>query len=152
MWDVCTHEEAAKLVDMWIRLGHSTTKAAELLAEYALDKGSMDNVTVIVVWIRWGENLPPLSESEKVAGEALLECLKGPSSKQVAASLPKTIGLSSDPPLYLTSLADVKLQASYFYLSRDQNDFCVRRIGQQFPLPCWVHTPCSFDGLNKFFR
>lgn len=140
LWDVCTHQEATKLVDMWIRLGHSTTKTAELLAEYALNKGSTDNVTVIVIWIRWGENLPPLTESEKSEGEALLKCLKGPPAKQCMTLPPKTNSLSSDPPLYLTSLTNVELRASYFYLSKGQNDFCVRRLGQQFPLPCWVRT------------
>lgn len=58
LWNVCTHKEAAKFVHQLIEKGISPEGAAQALVQNALDKGTRDNVTVLIVVINWSPVLP----------------------------------------------------------------------------------------------
>jgi len=53
LWDKLTHQEVVDFVHENIALGRDSHRISELLAQHALDKGSRDNVTVIVVILKW---------------------------------------------------------------------------------------------------
>lgn len=136
LWDVCTKEEAVKSVDGWIESGKSTAEAASMLANYAYNHGSQDNITVIVIHIVWGPD--PEVESSSIARSGIIGESRSSSrsSELVQQSIPPS--LSSEPPLFLPTLVGVQLRGSYFYMGIHQNSFCSTKLGQNFPLPCWV--------------
>jgi len=53
LWDVCTHEEVAKIVHQQFEQGKSSEEVASFLCSEALRKKSEDNVTVVVTKIDW---------------------------------------------------------------------------------------------------
>jgi serine/threonine protein phosphatase PrpC len=53
LWDKLTHQEVIDFVHEHLALGQSPQHISELLAQHALDKGSRDNVTVIIVLLKW---------------------------------------------------------------------------------------------------
>jgi len=61
LWDVCTHREAADLVNEAFKNGKNPTDVSKELVKYALDRRTEDNVTVVVIKIDW-EETPPQSE------------------------------------------------------------------------------------------
>jgi serine/threonine protein phosphatase PrpC len=58
LWDKMTHQEAVDFVAERMTGGHSAQEISSLLANKALDLGSMDNVTVIVVFLKWKAPTP----------------------------------------------------------------------------------------------
>lgn len=70
LWDVCSQEDAAKYVDERFKEGKSVQKVSELLVQHALDLGTEDNVTVVIVKIDWeNENTGQKSATETEATE-----------------------------------------------------------------------------------
>lgn len=136
LWDVCSHEQATKLVETWMTSGKTPKAAADLLVEYALANGSTDNITVVVVQIHWGMNdvlNSVISQSNTVSqGNAR----KRPDI-QKASAMPITLSLP-EAPVYLKTVAGITLQRSYFYMSDSHHYFCTTKLKQQLPLPCWV--------------
>lgn len=53
LWDKMTHQEVIDYVHEHLALGQNSQQISELLAQHALDKGSRDNVTVIIVLLKW---------------------------------------------------------------------------------------------------
>lgn len=53
LWDVCTHDEVAKLVHEQFEAGKTPQEIASFLCTEALRKRSEDNVTVILTKIDW---------------------------------------------------------------------------------------------------
>jgi serine/threonine protein phosphatase PrpC len=53
LWDKLTHQEAIDYVHEHLALGQDAHQISALLAQHALDKGSRDNVTVIIVLLKW---------------------------------------------------------------------------------------------------
>jgi len=121
LWDVCTHDEAAKLVNQWVKDGKTIDETSQLLVEYALSEGSSDNVTVQLINLDW-INLDTNTDT-------VFPIYTIPESR-----------------LFLKSLKNVNVSRSYFYLSEEHKDFCVRKLGKHFPLPGWVSQELiSFD-------
>jgi len=56
LWDVCTHEEAAKIVHEQFQEGKTPEEIATFLCTEAIRKRSEDNVTVVITKINWEEN------------------------------------------------------------------------------------------------
>lgn len=53
LWDKLTHQEAIDFAHEQLALGKDAHQVSGLLAQHALDRGSRDNVTVIVVLLHW---------------------------------------------------------------------------------------------------
>jgi len=53
LWDVCTHDEVAKIVHEQFTSGKNPEEIASFLCNEALRKRSEDNVTVILTSINW---------------------------------------------------------------------------------------------------
>lgn len=53
LWDKLTHQEVIDFVHEHLALGQNSQQISEVLAQHALDKGSRDNVTVIIVLLKW---------------------------------------------------------------------------------------------------
>jgi len=53
LWDKCTYQEAVDFVDGVRKSGNSPTEAAKLLVRKVLDAGTLDNVSVIIVYFNW---------------------------------------------------------------------------------------------------
>lgn len=54
LWDKVSYQEAVDLVMAHRDSGRNPEECAQALAKMSLDRGSMDNVTVIVVFFTWG--------------------------------------------------------------------------------------------------
>lgn len=53
LWDKVTYEEAVEFVSKAKASGKNPTETAQLLVKHALDLGSFDNVTIIIVYLNW---------------------------------------------------------------------------------------------------
>lgn len=53
LWDKLTYQEAIDYVHEHLALGQNPQQISELIAQHSLDKGSKDNVTVIIVLLKW---------------------------------------------------------------------------------------------------
>eukprot|EP00026_Physarum_polycephalum_P011790 Phypoly_transcript_12034.p1 GENE.Phypoly_transcript_12034~~Phypoly_transcript_12034.p1 ORF type:complete len:277 (+),score=55.06 Phypoly_transcript_12034:261-1091(+) len=53
LWDKVTYEEAIEFISKAKAEGKDPTETSQLLAKHALDLGSFDNVTIIVVYLDW---------------------------------------------------------------------------------------------------
>lgn len=53
LWDKLSHQDVIDFVHEHLALGQDSQHISELLAQHALDKGSRDNVTVIIVLLKW---------------------------------------------------------------------------------------------------
>jgi len=53
LWDRCTYQEAVDYVESLRKEGTSPADAARLLVRKALDAGTLDNVSVIIVYFSW---------------------------------------------------------------------------------------------------
>ena len=51
MWDTVSDETAIELIDSHIKDGHERSECARMLAKEAKARGSMDNISVIVVFL-----------------------------------------------------------------------------------------------------
>jgi len=56
LWDVISHQDALDAVAKARQSGQTPMEAAQSLAKQALEKGSKDNVTVIVTYFHWRPN------------------------------------------------------------------------------------------------
>jgi serine/threonine protein phosphatase PrpC len=55
LWDKFTYQDAANFVLSSLQSGNDARQTAALIAREAIDRGSMDNVTVIIILLRWNE-------------------------------------------------------------------------------------------------
>jgi len=53
LWDKVSYQTAVDLVMRARKLGKNPYEASEMLAKAALDNGSLDNISIIVVYFRW---------------------------------------------------------------------------------------------------
>jgi len=53
LWDKLTYQEAVDFVAKYKKQGKNPTEIAKLIVEYALDQGTLDNVTVVIVFFTW---------------------------------------------------------------------------------------------------
>ena len=53
MWDKLTYDEAAKYLVNLRKEGKDPKEAAQWLTKKALEKGSTDNVSAIIVYFNW---------------------------------------------------------------------------------------------------
>jgi len=53
LWDRCTYQEAVDFVENLRKTGSSPTDAAKQLVRKALEAGTLDNVSVIIVYFSW---------------------------------------------------------------------------------------------------
>jgi integrin-linked kinase-associated serine/threonine phosphatase 2C len=53
LWDKTTYEEAVAMVDELKKSGKSPTEAAQALVKRAIDVGTLDNVTCLVIYLTW---------------------------------------------------------------------------------------------------
>jgi len=53
LWDRCTYQEAVDFVENLRKSGTSPTDAAKFLVRKVLDAGTLDNVSVIIVYFSW---------------------------------------------------------------------------------------------------
>lgn len=112
-------------------------EVADLLTNYALEAGSLDNVTILVVWINWNtrQDRATLTEVPPPPSNANEFREKPRGDEEVPVAVP--LNIPEDSPV-LISLHGVQLRASYFYLSKAQESVCKRKLDLSFPLPCWV--------------
>jgi len=61
IWDVITDKEAVKIVQTAFREGESEEKAAQLLVAKALEKGTKDDRTALVVRLGWCKEAPKVA-------------------------------------------------------------------------------------------
>lgn len=163
LWDVCKYDEAAKLVDTWMYTeGKTPDESSKLLVDYALSKGTGDNVTVIIVKIRWDDDTT--LATQKSAGVSLGEdvvmsnpqkrpndianheqCLKIDDDATDTSKNDVVLEDGIESPMYLKTLQGVEnINASYMYMNAESHYFCVSKLEKQFPLPCWV---CVCNGF-----
>jgi len=53
LWDKMTYQEAVDFIYQRKQEGKSPTEAAQLITQEALNKGSLDNITTVVVYFSW---------------------------------------------------------------------------------------------------
>lgn len=53
LWDVCCHEEVAVEVHSRAQQGESPERIAKEVVKYGLDKGTKDNITVLIIILNW---------------------------------------------------------------------------------------------------
>jgi len=74
LWDVCSHDEAAKFVHNAFVSGKNASEVSVALVQHALDLRTDDNVTAVVVKIDWEDGDAPASsgavEEQKVEAQA----------------------------------------------------------------------------------
>lgn len=63
LWDVLTNQEAVDFV----RRDSSKSKAARNLVKRALKIGTTDNVSALVIWLTWVNNIPSVSGASKLS-------------------------------------------------------------------------------------
>jgi len=56
LWDKVTYEEAVEFVAKAKHEGKDPTETSQLLVKHALDLGSFDNITIIVVYLDWAKS------------------------------------------------------------------------------------------------
>jgi len=56
LWDKLTYQEAVDFVARYKEVGKEPSETAQLLVKHALDLGSFDNVTAIVVYLHWDKD------------------------------------------------------------------------------------------------
>jgi len=55
LWDKMTYQEAVDFIFQKRQEGKSPTEAAQLITQEALNKGSLDNITTVIVYFNWAE-------------------------------------------------------------------------------------------------
>lgn len=56
LWDKVTYEESVEFVDKAKASGKTPKETAELLVKHALELGSLDNITIIIVYLQWNSS------------------------------------------------------------------------------------------------
>lgn len=138
LWDVYTHKEVAQFVDYHVSQGKQLSEVATMLIDSAIEeRESTDNVTVIIVQFVWGEEANADQRIDVTFGNTHKRPnIQRDFQKNNTVVLPSMLPVSA--PLYLKSIAGVKINRSYAYLSEEHHYFCTSKLGTQFPLPCWV--------------
>ena len=70
MWDTVSDETAIELIDSHIKDGHERSECASMLAKEAKARGSMDNISVIVVFLDSHKKTHPKQENETLINVA----------------------------------------------------------------------------------
>ena len=151
LWDVCTYDKAANLVNQWISEGHDMDTCARKLVNWALDHHTTDNVTVSIIGINTGS-----AAQKKPQGRSMsLGCTTSTTSTTSTSTSTSTTSTTSTSttsttytttltkapspkPIYIKSLIGFDLDRSYFYLGSDQARFCAVSLKCELPLPCWI--------------
>jgi len=55
LWDKMTYQEAVEFIFQRKEEGKSPVEAAQLITQEALNKGSLDNITTVIVYLNWVE-------------------------------------------------------------------------------------------------
>jgi len=55
LWDKMTYQEAVDFIFQRKQEGRTPTEAAQLITQEALNKGSLDNITTVIVYLNWVE-------------------------------------------------------------------------------------------------
>jgi len=135
LWDVCDHSQACAFVDDALNRGLTPKEVAQDLTNYALEKGSSDNVTVVIIKLDW-KNASTMDTGKHTMKESVHV------ESDVVTALPLQVPTipSQKPkaPIVLKNLHGVHLRSSYFYLNEAQDNFCVQKLGFLPDLPCWV--------------
>lgn len=126
LWDVMNNEEACALAKKCLMRarqkgssrGSASRVAATVLTRAAVDRGSRDNVTVLVIDLM--QDPDDMIEADafkmRLSGEILLEdgCLERATSEEQVEEQPKTMSVDSAPPTETsdaeTALQDVSLE------------------------------------------
>jgi serine/threonine protein phosphatase PrpC len=139
LWDVCLKDGATAEANRCFSLGRSPREAARSLTDLALDRGSGDNVTVMVVTLDWSGQDPLIALPPPPPPPPLLPLVAndaGPLTvEDVIASIPRNV---PEAPLFLATATDATLQRSYYWLNESAAYFCTEGLGFLPELPCWV--------------
>src|SRR5690606_2090862 len=69
LWDRMTYQQAVEFVEGLRREGKSPEEVAKCLTKEALDRNSLDNVSVIVVFFRWQDSIEDATQQIEMENE-----------------------------------------------------------------------------------